>query len=332
MISILMPVFNAASFLKACLNSIREQSLKDWELLAVDDHSTDNSAVILTKFAAMDNRIHFLKNKKKGIIPALRLAFEHSGGDFITRMDADDLMPVDKLAHLHTTLLEKGPGHVVTGTVNYFSDTGLGDGYKKYESWLNGLVLHHTHFKELYRECVLPSPAWLIHRTDLIAAGAFNGNRYPEDYDLCFRFFEQGFKIVGIPETVHLWRDHPDRTSRNDPTYADQNYLDLKLYWFTKLHYDTRRPFAIWGAGKKGKLMARYFLEQSLSFHWITDNSKKQGINIYDQILTAPEALFSKQTNLIIGIAVATPSAREEIENFLHEKNKQEGVDYFWFC
>ncbi len=331
MISVLMPVFNAAPYLKACLTSIQEQSLQDWELIAVNDHSTDDSAIILSEFAKSDPRISFFNNIEKGIIPALRLAFHHSKGEFITRMDSDDLMPINKLANLQKTLLEKGPGHVITGSVEYFSDTGLGDGYKNYENWLNSLVQHDTHYEDLYRECVLPSPAWLIHRRDLIEAGAFKIDRYPEDYDLCFRFYEKGFKIIGIPETVHLWRDHADRTSRNNPIYADQNYLELKLYWLIKLHYDAQRPFVIWGAGKKGKLIARHFLEQQISFHWITNNSKKQGINIYDQVLVSPDDLNFDQ-DLMFLIVVATPSARAEIENFLKEKNKQRGKNYFWFC
>ena len=331
MISILMPVFNAAPFLRDCLDSIVKQSLENWELLAVDDFSTDNSKQILREFAEKDARIHVFKNNEKGIIPALRLAFSHSQGGFVTRMDADDLMPKDKLSNLHQTLLKEGVGHVITGKVAYFSDLNLGDGYKKYENWLNGLVEEQTHFEDLYRECVLPSPSWLINRSDLIKAGGFDSERYPEDYDLCFRFYEQNYKIIGIPETVHLWRDHSGRTSRNNPIYADQNYLELKLYWFSKLNGDPSYSFVIWGAGKKGKFIARYFLKHNHSFQWITDNSKKQGINIYDQILEAPDAVDFEE-GLKILIAVATPSARKEIEDFLKEKNKQRGKDYFWFC
>jgi len=331
MISILLPVFNAAPFLRACLDSIRTQSLENWELLVVDDYSTDDSWQILRDFAEMDARIRFFKNNEKGIIPALKMAFFHSQGEFITRMDADDLMPVDKLSNLHQALLKEGVGHVITGKVAYFSDVDLGDGYKKYESWLNGLVERHTHFEDLYRECVLPSPAWLINRSDLIKAGAFDSERYPEDYDLCFRFYKQNFKIVGIPETVHLWRDHPDRTSRNNPIYADQNYLELKLYWFTKLQKNTQRPLVIWGAGKKGKYIARYFLKYNHSFHWITDNPKKQGINIYNQFLK-PSEFINTINNLIILIAVATPTGRKEIKDFLEKHNRKKGKDYFWFC
>ena len=126
MISILLPVFNAAPFLRACLDSILKQSLENWELLAVDDFSTDDSWQTLREFAEIDARISIYKNNEKGIIPALRLAFHHSQGEFITRMDADDLMPVDKLTNLHLALLKEGVGHVITGKVTYFSDVELG--------------------------------------------------------------------------------------------------------------------------------------------------------------------------------------------------------------
>jgi len=120
-------------------------------------------------------------------------------------------------------------------------------------------------------------------------------------------------------------------SNRPNPIYADQNYLELKLYWFLKLHYHREHPLAIWGAGKKGKFMARYFLKQDCDFHWITNNSKKQGVNIYEQVLASPEILDTHK-DLMILVAVATPSARTEIEDFLTKKNKQRGKDYFWFC
>ncbi len=65
LISILMPVYNAAPFLEACLDSIVEQSSKDWELIAVNDQSTDTSLEILNKYASKDKRIRVLDNKGK---------------------------------------------------------------------------------------------------------------------------------------------------------------------------------------------------------------------------------------------------------------------------
>ncbi|RMF25197.1 MAG: glycosyltransferase, partial [Bacteroidetes bacterium] len=173
----------------------------------------------------MDNRIKVLQNEQKGIAPALRLAFEHSRGSLITRMDADDLMLPAKLETLAGLLEATGPGHVATGGVSYFAEgKKLGAGYRQYAEWLNGLAAIGLHFREIYRECVIPSPCWMAQREDLVRIGAFTEDTYPEDYDLCFRMYHGGLKVVSVPEPLHQWRDHPRRTSRNSEVYRDNRF------------------------------------------------------------------------------------------------------------
>jgi len=92
-----MPVKNTATFLKTCLNSILQQTELYWELIAIDDHSTDTTWQILQDFAKKDKRIKVLQNNGKGIIDALRLAYKNSQGQLITRMDSDDIMRPEKL-------------------------------------------------------------------------------------------------------------------------------------------------------------------------------------------------------------------------------------------
>ena len=111
LISILMPYKNTGRFLEACLDSIIEQGYNHWELLAVNDHSTDHSQDILQDYARLDPRIKLRLNSGKGIIPALRTAYAISSGAFITRMDSDDIMYPDKLQHLLSGLQSHGrPG------------------------------------------------------------------------------------------------------------------------------------------------------------------------------------------------------------------------------
>ena len=76
LVSIIMPFKNTWTFLTECLHSIRNQEYTEWELLAVDDHSTDGSYKLLIHFAEMDTRIRVFKNKGKGIIPALRTGYK----------------------------------------------------------------------------------------------------------------------------------------------------------------------------------------------------------------------------------------------------------------
>ena len=331
MISILMPVFNAAPFLRECLQSILQQTADNWELLAVNDFSTDDSRIILEHFAAKDQRIKVFQNTEKGIIPALRLAYEQSSGAFITRMDADDIMPRDKLMLLRELLIEAGPGHLATGYVQYFSEQTLGDGYQKYEQWLNGLAKNASNFSEIYKECVIPSPAWMIHREDLDRCGAFAPDLYPEDYDLVFRFYKNGLKVVACSELVHLWRDHPGRSSRNDPNYANQQYFELKLPYFLELDHNPKQELVLWGAGKKGKQIARMLSEQLIDFQWICNTESKWGTVVYGQKLR-PVKILDQLTDPQIIIAVAGPDDQKEILDIVEKRNWIKGKNYYFFC
>ena len=96
-ISILIPAKNEADFIEECLESILKQSIGNWEAIIVDDHSIDQTGKIVRDFTKKDNRFHLFANEGIGIINALRTAFNHSQGEFITRMDADDVMYPKKL-------------------------------------------------------------------------------------------------------------------------------------------------------------------------------------------------------------------------------------------
>lgn len=330
-ISILLPVKNAAQYLSVCLDSIINQTESGWELIAIDDHSSDDSAQILDVYAKTDQRISTYANTGHGIIQALQLANRLSSGRLITRMDADDIMKPHKLELLKNDLLKRGPGHVSIGLVEYISAGQLGNGYLRYQQWLNQLSRKGNNFQEIYKECVIPSPCWMVFREDLKKSGAFDSNRYPEDYDLCFRFFATGLQCIPASNILHEWRDHPDRASRNDPNYLDHRFLDLKVFWFLKLHYDAGRPLVVWGAGKKGKGIAKLLIENDIHFSWICNNEKKIGANIFDVEMRAIEDL-DQYTRPQMIIAVAGPADQQEILETLEKKQKKSMQDYFFFC
>lgn len=331
LISIVMPVKNASAYLSDCLESILLQSEKNWELLALDDGSEDNSFEILSTFSERDVRIHCFKNDGDGIISSLQKAYSKSKGEFIHRMDADDLMPKNKLSLLKKVLTNAGKGHVATGKVNYFSSEGISEGYFKYQEWLNGLIDSETHWEELFKECVIASPAWMIHRSDFDLVGAFNSTIYPEDYDLVFRFFEHNIKVVACKEIIHLWRDHAARTSRNHIHYQQNSFLELKLHYFLKLIAKPNKQIVLWGAGRKGKIMAKLLKEQNKTFEWVSDNPNKIGQDIYKQVMQSYEKIVTHKNPQII-ITVAQRNAKNEIITFLSKQGLVEGVNFWFFC
>ncbi len=330
-ISILIPAKNAEKYLHACINSIIVQTETDWECIVINDNSTDDTLAILEDFAQKDTRISVYSNPKSGVITALQLAFAKCSGTFIHRMDADDIMPLEKLAILKNNLLLNGKGYIATGKVAYFSETALGDGYKKYENWLNDLTAKGANFTELYKECVIASPCWMVYRTDFEACAGFNSDIYPEDYDLVFRFYKLGLKCIPCDVVLHHWRDYAIRSSRTSEHYADNRFIAIKCFYFLKLNYDRNRPLVVWGAGRKGKAIAHYLIQKNTPFHWLCNNPKKIGHSIYDVVLQHEKSIETIDNPQII-IAVANEKEQVILKNYFHQKGMKTMLDYFFFC
>lgn len=326
LISIIIPCLNASAYLIECLDSIANQTIIDYECIIIDDGSTDQSQQITQDYALTDGRFVSINNTGSGIISALRTGYARSSGQYITRMDADDVMAPDKLGQL---LAACGPGRVATGQVEYFaSGKTLGDGYRSYAAWLNDNMLSDTPWQGVYRECIVPSPAWMLTRSDLDGIGAFDPDRYPEDYDLCMRMYKAGLKISPTQAVVHHWRDYDDRTSRTDEHYSDNRFIDIKTDYFVDIDLDKARRLVLWGAGRKGKAIAKRLIDKDLAFIWVTTNPKKQGHDIYGQILCNSSVVDNRDQGIL---AVASRTGVVEIKASASYQRLREGRRW-WFC
>lgn len=324
-----MPVRNAQPFLPECITSIQGQSYIAWQLIAVDDHSTDGSLKILEAAAHTDKRIRVVINPGHGIIPALQYGFIFAEGDYITRMDADDVMPQTKLELMLNKLQHSSGCQLVTGKVRYINQAELNDGYKKYERWLNSQVDAKNQFGEIYKECVLPSCCWLISKVYFERVNGFTNLDYPEDYDLCFRFYGAGHKMAYVDDVLHYWRDHPERTSRTNPVYQDNSFLPLKTKWFQQTDYDATKSLVVWGAGNRGKRLAKLLINQGMPFQWACNNPRKIGHNIYDQHLEDIKVVLDEQLDQQIIIAVSEPAEQRLIAQ---QVDQHPNIEAFWFC
>ncbi len=331
LISILIPFKTTAAFLPECINSIISQTHQNWEAIFIDDGSKDNSFTIVKNFAKQNPKIKLYRNNDTGIIAALQTAYNHSEGRFITRMDSDDIMTPNRLEVMLKSLEKYGNKHLAVGQVKYFRADGISDGFTRYEKWLNKLTIEGKNYSEIYKECVIPSPCWMLHRDDFIACDGFNPNRYPEDYDLAFRFYKAGYTCIPCNKVLLHWRDYSTRTSRTHEHYAQNSFLDLKVHYFLELNYDNSRPLTIWGAGAKGKTLAKLFLKQNIPFYWICDNPKKIGKHIYEQKLLNFDYLSQLNQPQSI-VTVSNQDAQKEIRSYFETQDMHSMIDYFFFC
>ncbi|EAR00262.1 glycosyltransferase family 2 protein [Maribacter sp. HTCC2170] len=331
LVSILIPFKNTEEYFSECLSSILSQQYKNWEVLAINDSSSDESKEIALDFSKKDSRFKVIENSGTGIIHALRTGYVSCTGQLITRMDSDDIMLPERIETMVNSLMINGKGHIAVGKVKYFSEQGISNGYERYEKWLNKLTKNGSNYSEIYKECVIPSPCWMVFKEDLDSCGAFESERYPEDYDLTFRFYENNLKCIPCDTILHHWRDYSTRTSRTSAHYAANYFLDIKLHYFLKLDYDPKRPLVVWGAGNKGKTIAKKLIDRKIDFTWICDNPNKIGKNIYGKKLYHFGILKEIENPQNI-ITVANEKEQASIKVFFESLNKLLMKDYFFFC
>ena len=330
LVSIIMAVKDTEPYLPDCLDSILAQTYENWELIAVNDHSTDRTPEILQAYSEKDQRIRVFHSTRHNLIPTLKEGYCQVRGELINRMDSDDKMPHDKLEVLVNEWKQYGKGYIIAGGTEHFVDEGeVGDGFRRYELWLNEVARKGTHYQEIYQECVIPSHCWIIHKEDFDQVDAFEPEVYPEDYDLTFRFYRQGLKVIGIDKVLHYWRDRSNRISRTWSEYKDNRYFDLKLRYFYELDRDTQRPLVLWGAGRNGKDLARLLLENEQRIHWVCDNENKISKEIYGVVLESDQSIPQIEKPQIL-IAVTSPDEKQKIRQQLEVWNKQPAKD-FWF-
>tara|TARA_B110001452_G_scaffold167522_1_gene139981 strand:+ start:68 stop:1042 length:975 start_codon:yes stop_codon:yes gene_type:complete len=301
MVSVVIPFKNPLSYFEDCLKSVINQSYKNLQIILVNDHSTDNSEKLALKFSKEDSRIELVNNIGKGIVDALNTGSEIARGKYITRMDADDIMSKNKIEILRSLIEEKKTMFIAVGSVKYFaSKKPMGNGYLKYAKWLNELTSNEKNFEEIYKECTIPSSCWMMNRSDFENIKGFKKLNYPEDYDFLFRVYYNGIKLTTTKEIIHLWRDHPMRTSRNSKDYLFENFIPLKVKYLLKNELKKKEELVLWGSGKKGKLVAKKLIENNCSFTWISNNQKKIGLEIYHQKIQSTSMLKTEKKKLII--------------------------------
>lgn len=132
-VSIIMPVYNTKKFLKESLDSLMKQTLKDIEIIAIDDGSTDGSYELLLEYQKKDKRIIVAKNKKKGVGSARNTGFELSTGEYIGFLDSDDFVDKTMYEKLYKKA-EAGNAEVAIGGVNLYNmQTGEEEPFRQYD-------------------------------------------------------------------------------------------------------------------------------------------------------------------------------------------------------
>ena len=325
-VSVLLPVRDARATLPACLRSLRAQTLRDHEVVAVDDGSTDGSGEMLEAWARRDRRLRVVRTPPRGLVAALNAAGSLARAGLLARMDADDVAHPERLA-LQAARLLADPATAILGCrVRLIGGHAPGNaGMRAYVRWLNGLLDHDAITRDLLVESPLAHPSVMMRASALQALGGYREFDGPEDYDLWLRAWRAGLRFAKVKRPLLLWRDGPHRLTRRDPRYAPARFQALKLAALLAGPLRAERRVVVWGAGPIGKGWARALgAARVAAFVEVAPGRIGQTIHGVPVVEVAAAARFPGALHLA---AVGRPGARERIREEARRLGLRDGRD-----
>ncbi|HIE51246.1 MAG TPA: glycosyltransferase [Armatimonadetes bacterium] len=327
-VTIVLPAYNIAPYLAAALRSVRRQTFADWELLLVDDGSTDATPEIAARHAAADERIRVLRSEHRGLLSALNLGLTAAQGELIARMDGDDLMHRDRLQEQVAYLTAHPEVGVVGCLIRCFPRRVLREGMQRYEAWLNSLITHEDIVRDLFVEAPFAHPSVMLRRDVVERVGGYQEHGWPEDYDLWMRLWLAGVRFGKVPRLLHFWREREDRLTRTDRRYAVRQFRELKIHYLKQSFLRGRETVQLWGAGRGGKEWARHLERRGLKVtRYVDIDLRKIGNLVRGAAVIAPAELPRYRGEPLL-VTVGVKGARELIRERLTELGWVEGQDY----
>jgi glycosyltransferase involved in cell wall biosynthesis len=222
-ISVAMPVYNGERYLAAAIDSILSQTCNDFELIIIDDGSTDNSAQVLREYQKQDSRIRLIVRENRNLATTLNEIIDLARGKWIARMDQDDIA----LPHRFERQLQ------------WLDQTGAdicGSWVRLFGSSTNHILKHPQTDAAIKMEILFSTP--FAHPTVMMKTELVKKLHYDktwekcEDYDLWERAARAGWKMTNVPEILLLYRQHSSQISSS--AFAYQQLLTQKIrrrYW-----------------------------------------------------------------------------------------------------
>ena len=228
-ISIIIPVYNVENYLRSCLDSVLSQTYKDFEVLMVNDGSTDSSGVICQEFAERDRRFHYFEKENGGLSDARNYGIERAQGEYLTFIDSDDFLFEDYLENLyHASRLSDSD--ITIGGYCRFGDSNF---YFYNDRFKSDSLVSVKDFQAIqYLDSMLDvtfltfSTAWgKLFKRELFSELRFPYGKYAEDQFLIWKLYMKAEKIYVFNGASYVYRMNPLGLS-NIFTLKHLDYID----------------------------------------------------------------------------------------------------------
>lgn len=223
-ISVLMPVYNGGRFLRLAVESILAQSCRDFELIAIDDGSTDESSAYLEDVGRADARVRVFHQENQGLVATLNRALHLAESPLVARMDADDIAEVDRLEKQAKLLAENHKIAAAGSAITLIDDEGQSIRVRRYPETSDAIRAH------LEKDAALAHPSVMMRRDCVLAVGGYRpAFKHVEDYDLWLRLSEK-YDLVNLPEPLLRYRIHDSKVSAR---YAADQIVGRRMAQFS---------------------------------------------------------------------------------------------------
>jgi glycosyltransferase involved in cell wall biosynthesis len=322
-----MPVRNEEQYLPAALTSLYRQTLKEWELVVVDDGSSDGTPAILADAARHDRRVRTIRCAGTGLVAALNEGLAACRAPLVARMDGDDISHPRRL-EIQAAYLDNNPCiGVVACNFRHFPRTDLKQGMLAYETWQNSLDCHDVIMRDLYVESPFVHPSVMTRRDILEQLGGYRNCLWPEDYDLWLRMAAAGVRFARLPYTYFFWRDHPRRATRTMDEYAVSAFRSCKCHHLLSSFLEGVPDIIIAGAGLEGRAWQRLVTAAGIRIScWLDVDPRKTGRILHGAPIIHPRQFEHRGTKMLVAIGVR--NARTEFRRLVLPMGLREGLDF----
>ncbi|MCY4398937.1 MAG: glycosyltransferase [Gemmatimonadetes bacterium] len=264
-VSVVLPVHNGEATLPTALASLAAQTMRDFEVVIVDDGSRDATPRIARAWQWRDDRFRVVRTAHGGIVSALQRGLAEVRGAYMARMDADDVSHPGRLS-AQLELLERRADLAGCGTgVRYVPESDVTPRSAEYAAWVNSMTNWGTVAANIFVECPLAHPTFMFRTRTLTSAGGYRDRGWPEDYDLLLRLWRQGLRFVALPRILLDWGNREGRLSRTHPAYSLDAFRACRVHHVRRSLLEGRIGVVVWGAGPTGKRLAREFQRQEVA-------------------------------------------------------------------
>jgi alpha-1,3-rhamnosyltransferase len=288
-VSVVVPSYNHYRFISETINSVLGQSFKDFELIVIDDGSSDNSQELIKKLA-LDHGFKYLLKENEGICQTLNRGIELSAGEYVVFLASDDYIPIHRLKE-QVEFLDSNPEvDVVTGGVTLVDEFGR-ELKVKHPPLLGNLEFH-----QLLKRNIIFAPTAMIRKSVFDSVGFYNPKISIEDYDLWLRILSRGLIIRALPSMWAFYRI----TSLN---------LENRFRWYRKGYNEVLSQYL------PNPEVAQNL--RSYSFIYATKMVLLLGFSYFRENKDNSKDLSLFKKNLLIAISLCPRRVRHKILNFL---------------